>query len=274
MIDFVCKGMDERYTIQDFCRIISILRGEHGCPWDREQTHESLRRNLLEEAYEVCEAIDEASSDHLREELGDLLMQIIFHASIEEEAGRFDLTDVSNGACRKLIYRHPHVFSTTSVADTAEVLENWEVLKRKEKSQGTHTSALDAVARSLPALWRAQKIQAKAKKCGFDWDDVADAMDKLREEVDELQAGLEAKDSENIAEELGDVLFSAVNVARFAGVDPEYVLHGACEKFIRRFRAMEEGVLADGKRVEELSLEELDAYYEKGRRTLRDAEGR
>ena len=272
MINFVCKGADERYTVEDFCKIIAILRGENGCPWDREQTHESLRRNLLEEAYEVCEAIDEGKADHLQEELGDLLMQIIFHASIEEEAGRFDLTDVSDGACRKLIYRHPHVFSTAHASNTEEVLENWEVLKRREKAQATHASALDAVARSLPALWRAQKIQAKARKCGFDWDDVADAMDKLREEVDELQEGLKAQDPENIAEELGDVLFSAVNVARFADVDPEAVLHSACEKFIHRFRAMEQGVLADGKRMEELSLAELDAYYEKGRRTLREEE--
>lgn len=270
MIDFVHKGTDERYTVEDFCKIIAILRGENGCPWDREQTHESLRRNVLEEAYEVCEAIDEGDVDHLQEELGDLLMQIVFHASIEEGLGHFDLTDVSDGACRKLIYRHPHVFSTVHASSTEEVLANWEVLKRREKAQTTHASALDAVARSLPALWRAQKIQAKAKKCGFDWDNVTGAMDKLREEVGELQDGLEAQDSENIAEELGDVLFSVVNVARFVDADPEKVLHCACEKFICRFRAMEQEILADGKRVEELSLTELDAYYEKGRRILRE----
>ena len=265
MIEFTYKNPEERYTVEDFCRIIDILRGEGGCPWDREQTHESIRRNLLEEAYEVCETIDEADPKHMCEELGDLLMQIIFHTAIEKEAGNFDLTDVSNGACRKLIYRHPHVFSDTQVSGTGEVLENWEQLKRKEKAQDTHTSALEGVARSLPALWRAQKIQKKARKCGFDWDQVSDAMAKLREEVDELQAGIDAGDADNIAEELGDVLFSAVNVARFVDVDPENALHACCEKFIRRFRAMEQAVLADGKAVEDLSLAELDAYYEQGK---------
>ncbi len=272
MVNFEYKNQNARYDVQDFSRIIAILRGEGGCPWDREQTHESLRRNLLEEAYEVCEAIDEGSVPNLWEELGDLLMQVIFHAAIEEENGNFDLTDVCDGACRKLIYRHPHVFSDVKVSGTGEVLENWEALKRKEKSQTTVTSALDGVARSLPGLWRAEKIQNKAKKCGFDWPSVDGAMGKLREEVDELQAGLDARDGENIAEELGDVLFSAVNVARFAGVDPEAALHQACEKFIRRFRFMEEAVSAAGRDLEHMSLEEMEHYYQQARQELEGKE--
>ena len=272
MVNFECTNADGRYTVQDFSRIIQLLRGEGGCPWDREQTHESLRRNLLEESYEVCEAIDEGSAPHLQEELGDLLMQVIFHAAIEEEAGRFDLTDVCDGACRKLIYRHPHVFSDVQVSGTGQVLENWEALKRREKSQTTAASALDGVARSLPALWRAEKIQNKAKKCGFDWPAVAGAMDKLREEVDELQAGLDAGDGDNVAEELGDVLFSVVNVARFAGKDPEAVLHQACEKFIRRFRFMEEAISAAGGNMGDMSLEEMEHYYQRARQELEGKE--
>ena len=166
MVDFEYK---KYYNINDFRNIIAILRGENGCPWDREQTHASIRRNLLEEAYEVCEAIDENDPEHLREELGDLLMQVIFHARIEEEAGRFNLDDVADGACKKLINRHPHVFGDLEVKDSRQVLQNWDNIKRVEKSQKTTASAMDDVARSLPALWRSEKMQNKARKVGFDW---------------------------------------------------------------------------------------------------------
>jgi tetrapyrrole methylase family protein/MazG family protein len=265
MLSFLYK---ERYDLHDFREIIALLRSENGCPWDREQTHESIRRNLLEEAYEVCGAIDEKSTPHLQEELGDLLMQIIFHARIEEEAGRFDLEDVADAACRKLIFRHPHVFSNKSVSGSDEVLQNWDKLKRIEKSQETVTSAMDDVTEALPALWRTEKVQNKARKVGFDMQSTAETMDKLREEVVELQEAIDADDAPNIEEELGDVLFCAVNAARFLHVDPEQALHKACDKFIRRFRHMEDGARAEGMVLEDLTLDDMEALYQKARREL------
>ena len=181
MIDFVRK---ESYGLKDLEEIVSLLRAPGGCPWDGEQTHESLRRGLLEESYEVVEAIDEASPEHLKEELGDVLLQEVFHADIEQDAGRFTLDDVADGICKKLIFRHPHVFGDTAVTGSDEVLVNWEELKREEKGQQTYTDTLTAVARSLPALWRAEKVQKKAKKAGFDWPDASGAVDKLSEELE------------------------------------------------------------------------------------------
>ena len=234
MVDFEYKNY---YNVYDLERIIALLRSENGCPWDREQTHESIRRNLLEEAYEAVEAIDEKNAEHLREELGDLLTQIVFHSSIQEEQGSFKLDDVADAVCKKLIYRHPHVFGGVKAEDSAEVLENWDELKRREKGQSTTASAMDSVARSLPALWRAEKIQSKAKKVGFDWDNVSGALDKLFEEAGELREAIAS--GRGIEEELGDLLFSAVNVARFTKTDPEEALHSACEEFTRRFRYIE-----------------------------------
>lgn len=257
MVNFECK---ESYNVDDFRKIISLLRGEGGCPWDREQTHESIRRNLLEEAYEVCEAIDEKDTDHLREELGDLLMQVLFHADMEADAGRFNIDDVADEACKKLILRHPHVFGDVKVENSAEVLDNWDAIKRVEKHQETTGSAMDSVARSLPALWRAEKVQKKAKKAGFDWQSISGAVEKLSEEVDELHSAI--KLGYGVEEELGDVLFSVVNVARFAETDPEDALHQACEKFIRRYRAMEEEASKRGVELSSLSLEEQDEIYQ------------
>lgn len=257
MVNFECK---EHYNVNDFREIISLLRGEGGCPWDREQTHESIRRNLLEEAYEVCEAIDEKSTEHLREELGDLLMQILFHSDIEEKEGRFDLDDVADEACKKLILRHPHVFGDTKVENSAEVLDNWDAIKRVEKHQETTGSAMDSVARSLPALWRAEKVQKKARKAGFDWTSISGAVEKLNEEVDELHSAI--KLGEGIEDELGDVLFSVVNISRFADVDPETALHAACEKFIRRYKAMEDEAKQRGLDLAALPLEEQDELYQ------------
>ena len=262
MVDFEYK---DHYDINDYRRIISLLRGEGGCPWDREQTHESIRRNLLEEAYEVCEAIDEKDPEHLREELGDLLMQVLFHADMEAEQGRFDLDDVADTACKKLILRHPHVFGDTQVSSSAEVLDNWDAIKRKEKHQATTGDAMDSVARSLPALWRAEKIQGKAHKAGFDWPSIDGAVDKLREEVDELEEAVCRR--EGVEEELGDALFALVKVARFSGVDPEAALHACCEKFIRRYRFMEEEAARRGQKLQELSLQEQDALYHLGKKT-------
>lgn len=256
MIDLLNK---KHYNVDDLVHIVQILRHPGGCPWDGEQTHQSIRRNFLEEAYEAVEAIDQDSTEHLKEELGDVLLQVVFHASIEEDAGRFDLNDVADGICRKLIYRHPHVFGDVTVHSTGEVLSNWEELKRKEKGQATQADAVDAVARTLPALWRAEKVQKKAAKVGFDWDDVSGAMDKLSEELDEVRAAI-AGDGDP-AEELGDLLFAAVNVSRFLEVDPEDALQAASDKFAARFRRVEERVSADGRRMEDMTLAELDAIW-------------
>jgi len=260
MVDFEYKN---RYNIYDLQRIIALLRSENGCPWDREQTHESIRRNFLEEAYEAVEAIDDKDPEHLLEELGDVLMQIVFHSRIEEEKGSFNLDDVADAVCKKLIYRHPHVFGTTEVAGSEEVLVNWEELKRREKNQSTTASAMDSVARSLPALWRAEKIQNKAKKVGFDWPDVSGALDKLYEEVNELKEAIAS--GKGVEEELGDLLFAAVNVARFTKTDPEEALHLACDKFTRRFKYVESEAGKMGRELGEMTLEEMDRLYNKAK---------
>ena len=262
MVDFQYK---DSYDVRDLEEIVRILRAPGGCPWDAEQTHESIRRNFLEEAYEAVEAIDEKNPDHLKEELGDVLLQVLFHARMEQEAGRFNLDDVADGVCKKLIYRHPHVFGDVSVTGTGEVLTNWEELKRKEKGQATNTDALDAVARSLPALWRAEKVQKKAKKAGFDWPDVSGALDKLSEELEELRTAV--AEGTNVEEELGDLLFSAVNVSRFVKVDTEEALNGATDKFIGRFRKVEEEVARQGRALEGMSLAELDKLWEHAKET-------
>ena len=257
MVDFKQKDF---YDVADLREIVRLLRAPGGCPWDIEQTHESIRRNFLEEAYEVAEAIDEKNPDHLREELGDVLLQVLFHTQIEEEAGRFTINEVADGVSKKLIFRHPHVFGDRAVTGTGEVLTNWEELKREEKGQTTHSDAVASVARSLPALWRAEKIQQKAKKAGFDWPDVSGAMDKLEEELGELQGAVNGRG--DIAEELGDLLFAAVNVSRFLSCDPEEALSAACDKFTRRFALMEEGAKQQGSAMEALSLPQLDELWD------------
>ena len=262
----------EKYNLDDFIRLIDVLRGPGGCPWDIKQTHESLKRNAVEEAWEVCDAIDEGSMEHLREELGDLLMQVIFHASIEKEKGGFDLDDVSDEAVKKLIHRHPHVFADTKADTPEEVLANWDAIKRADRGQKSVASAMDGIPKGLPGLMRSEKIQNKAAKLGFDWPNVTGALDKLREEVGELQEGIDANDLENIKEELGDVLFSAVNVARFYKLDSEEIMRAACEKFIRRFRFMEEKAAERGLELTELSLGQQEEIYQQARHDLEGKE--
>ena len=262
MIDFVRK---ETYGLKDLEDIVSILRAPGGCPWDGEQTHESLRRGLMEESCEVVEAINEQDPEHLKEELGDVLLQVVFHADIEREAGRFDLDAVADGICKKLIFRHPHVFGDVSVSGSDEVLVNWDELKREEKHQETHTDTLTSVARSLPALWRAEKVQKKAKKAGFDWDDCSGAVDKLAEELGELREAIDL--GTNVTEELGDLMFAAVNVSRFVDADPEECLNAATEKFISRFAKVEALSRAQGKDMKEMTLTELDKLWEEAKRT-------
>lgn len=257
MVNFLQKDF---YDVRDLEEIVALLRAPGGCPWDAEQTHESSRRDFLEEAYEVAEAIDEGDPDHLKEELGDVLLQVVFHAQMEKEAGRFNLDDAADGVCKKLIYRHPHVFGEVEVSGSAQVLENWDKLKRKEKGQDTHTDALNSVARSLPALWRAEKVQKKARKAGFDWDDASGPLDKLQEELDELKAAMTGDG--NVEEELGDLLFAAVNLARFVKVDCEGALTGATDKFIRRFARVEQLAGERSLTMESMPLEELDKLWD------------
>ena len=262
MLDFQRK---DSYNVQDLVEIVRLLRAPGGCPWDAAQTHQSIRRNFLEEAYEVAEAIDEDSPAHLREELGDVLLQVVFHTGIESDAGRFDLDGVADGICKKLIYRHPHVFGTVQVSDTGEVLRNWDALKKAEKGQATTADTMAAVARSLPGLWRAEKVQKKAKKAGFDWPDCNGAVDKLSEELNELKEAI--AQGTNVQEELGDLLFSVVNVARFLKADPEEALNAATEKFISRFAKVEEMALKEGKDMAQMSLEELDKLWDRAKST-------
>lgn len=248
----------DRYGYEDLLEIIRILRSDQGCPWDRVQTHQSIRRGLLEEAYEAAEAIDLDDPALLQEELGDVLMQVVFHADIEKDAGRFTMEDVCDGVVRKLLYRHPHVFGDDQ-ADTPEgVLLRWDQLKRAEKGQSTTADAMDSVARSLPGLWRAEKLQNKAAKAGWDRADIAGAMDKLSGEVASLQ---KAAASSDVSAALGNVLFCAVQVGRIAGIDPEDALGNACEDYIRRFRAVEHEAQQRGLSPDKLSSEEIDLLW-------------
>ena len=260
MIDFESKL---RYDVHDLKKLMELLRGPDGCPWDSEQTHESIRRNLLEEAYEAAEAIDMGNAENLLEELGDVLMQVVFHADIAEKAGRFDLDDIADATCKKLIRRHPHVFGNEKAKDGKESLVFWEEIKREEKQQDTTTEAMRSVARSLPALWRAEKIQKKAAEVGFDWPDSSGALAALRSELSELEQAVDS--GAGIREELGDILFSVVNLARFFDVDPEEALCSSSEKFMSRFDRMESAARISGKRLEDMALDDMELLYQKAK---------
>ena len=262
MINFVRKP---QYGYEDLLEIIRLLRSEDGCPWDKAQTHQSIRRGLLEEAYEAAEAIDNDDPVLLKEELGDVLMQVVFHADIESDAGRFTIDDVCDGVVKKLLFRHPHVFGSECEDSPELVPVSWDKLKRQEKGQKTVADSMDSVARSLPGLWRAEKLQNKAASAGFEWPAVQGALDKLEEEVGELRRAVE--EGGDVPEELGDVLFAAVKVGRFCACDPEDAVNGTCEKFIRRFRAVENGAAAQGREVSQLSLEEMTALWNEAKRS-------
>ena len=255
----------ERYDIHDLVEIMRILRAPGGCPWDAEQTHESIKKNLIEETYEVIEAINKNDKELLCEELGDTLMQVVFHAQMEKEAGAFDFNDVSDGVCKKLIERHPHVFGEVTISGVDDVLTNWDAIKRKTKGQKSTTDSMQSVPRELPALMRATKLQKKAADVGFDWDDVSGALDKLEEEIGELRAAIENKDKENMTEELGDILFSAVNVSRFIKTDAEEALTAASDKFLSRFTKVE--ALAKEREIDMKSagIAELDKLWDEAK---------
>lgn len=252
------------YGFQDLVEIVALLRSENGCPWDKEQDHKSIRRNFIEETYEAVEAIDNDDIELLREELGDVLLQVVFHAQMERERGSFQIEDVADGICKKLIYRHPHVFKDTKADSSDEVLRNWDALKKVEKGQKTVTESMESVSRALPSLIRAEKIQDKAAKVGFDWDDIFGAMEKVKEEFTELENAIEGKGIPD--EEIGDLLFAVVNVARYLKKDAEKCLGGSCDKFIRRFSYIEQQAVKQGKKLTDLALEEMDALWEEKKR--------
>ena len=258
-----------KYVFDDLVKIMVKLRGEGGCPWDREQTHRSLSKNLIEETYEVIEGIDTEDDALLQEELGDLLLQIVFHAQIASETARFDIDDVADGICKKLIRRHPHIFGNVTADTSAAVLRNWDNIKRQEKGQTSVAQTMSHIYRGLPALMRAQKIQSKAAKAGFDWTEMGPALDKLSEEAEELREAVDGRGDP--AEELGDLLFAAVNVARFLKADPEDTLQAATDKFAARFRLVEQQVLASGRQMDELSLSELDELWSQIKHSIPEA---
>ena len=251
------------YGFDDLVAIMKLLRSECGCPWDKEQTHESIRKNLIEETYEVVDAIDRKDVEALKEELGDVLLQVVFHSQMESERGRFSVDDVCNDVCRKLIVRHPHILGDTVADDAGTVLKNWEEIKNKTKGMKKQSESLAAVPASLPALMRAQKMQSRAAKVGFDFAGADAAVEKLEEETKELREALNS--GSGSAEELGDVLFSAVNVARFISVDAEECLFRATEKFLSRFQTMERLAEAEGRTLAEADMSEMDELWSKAK---------
>lgn len=270
---YVPRSEDDMLRQRTFARlheIVGILRSPGGCPWDQEQTHESIRKNLIEETYEVIETIDEDDPEHMQEELGDLLLQVMLHSQMEEEVGTFNVFDVIQGLNDKLIFRHPHVFGQNKAEDAEAALANWEQMKAEEKrrkgQKPEQTSALDGIPRDLPALMKAYKLQKKASKVGFDWDQINDVFLKIEEELSELREAVEqGLDPEEQVAELGDLLFAATNAARFLHADPEEALSRTNRKFVKRFRFIEAQLKAKGKTVEDSSLEEMDAIWQQAK---------
>ncbi|WP_379971455.1 nucleoside triphosphate pyrophosphohydrolase [Ectobacillus sp. sgz5001026] len=259
---------DESILLHEFHtlrQIIATLRGPNGCPWDKEQTHESLKRYLIEETYELLEAIDEKDDEHITEELGDILLQVMLHAQIGEDEGWYSIDDIIKGLAEKMIRRHPHVFGDVSVTSTNEVLENWNDIKKTEKGK-ERESVLSGIPKTMPQLLQAYEIQKKAAKVGFDWKDVEPMLEKMTEEWDEFRAEVKVMDTEKMLKEFGDILFAIVNIARFYKINPEEALHTTNIKFINRFTYMEEQVASMGKAMEDLTLEELDILWEEAKK--------
>lgn len=261
----------ETYSLSDLLTLIRLLRSPEGCPWDRAQTHESLRSNFLEETHEAIEAINQKDMPHLKEELGDVLLQIVLHAEIAEEGGAFSFQDVLNALCEKLVTRHPHVFGAEAAGDPAEALSRWDAAKRAERGTQKQSELLQSVPRSLPALMRAEKVQGRARRVGFDWPSVDGALAALDGETQELREAVAAGDAAAIEEELGDVLFSAVNVGRFVKTDAEQALTQASDKFIRRFTRVEQLAQAAHIPMPGAPLEELDALWEQAKQEERES---
>lgn len=256
----------ESYNVYDLVRIVKILRSENGCPWDKVQTHQSIRNDFLEEVYEVIDAIDCNSDEMLREELGDVLLQVVFHAQIECEEGNYNLDDIANDICRKLIIRHPHVFGNVNAENVETVLTNWDSIKKETKGQESYTDTLNSVPKVFPSLMRAQKLGKRAGRAGMDFKGKDDCFESLKSEVAELEEALENGDGRSAEEELGDLLFSCANLARKLNADAEQLLYNANEKFLNRFEAVENAVRQDGLDMPTLSIEVLDKYWAKAKK--------
>ncbi|MGU8236713.1 bifunctional methyltransferase/pyrophosphohydrolase YabN [Clostridium perfringens] len=262
---YIPKDLGNKKDFQDLLDIIETLRSPGGCPWDREQTHESLKSALLEECYEVIDAIENEDEDALIEELGDVLLQVVFHASIGKEDGYFDIMDVIGGISNKMINRHPHVFGNEEANTSEQVLVNWDEIKKEEKGIKTLTEEMQNIAKSIPATTRAYKVQKKAKKVGFDWDDVNCAMDKVKEELNEIKEVYNCEDKSIIEGEVGDLLFACINVARFLEVDGELALDKTIKKFIKRFSYIENEAIKNNKNLKDMTLEEMDKLWEEAK---------
>lgn len=252
--------------IARFIELIAHLRSPEGCPWDRKQTHQTLRTNLLEETYEALEAIDQDDSDHMKEELGDLLLQIVLHAQIAKENGTFDFSDVTHDVYEKIFHRHPHVFAQLDVEDVSEVMTNWENIKaheREEKKSPNNNSILESIPVQLPALAVAQKYQERAARVGFDWESKEPVLEKVHEELDELA---NAENPREMEEELGDLLFAVVNLVRWSGFDAETVLRMSNKKFLKRFNFIEKKISDNGQILSDATLSEMDALWDQSKR--------
>jgi tetrapyrrole methylase family protein / MazG family protein len=260
---YIPKDLKNKRDFNDLLSIIETLRGEDGCPWDREQTHQSLKKSLIEESYEVIDAIDQEDDDSLIEELGDVLLQVVFHASIGNEDGYFNISDIIEGICNKMISRHPHVFKDANELNSSEeVLVKWDELKKKEKGYNSITEEMNGITKGLPALLRAHKVQEKARKVGFDFEDVKFAINKVKEELNEVIDVYNTENVEKIKEELGDLFFSCVNVARFLKVDEEIALNYTIDKFIKRFAYIEKTAKEKNIEITNMSMEEMDKLWE------------
>lgn len=253
--------LKDKYTIENLREIMVRLRQPDGCPWDRVQTHQSIKKSMIEETYEAIDALDMGDDKAFANELGDVLLQVIFHAQIADERGAFNFDDVLREVCTKLITRHTHVFGEDNAGDADEALTNWEKNKKKEKKIETYTGVLSDVPKYLPALMRAEKVQKKAKGFGFDWDDIEPVYEKVSEEIDEVKEAYKSGDTESIREEYGDLLFAVVNLGRFLGVDSETAMTGATNKFISRFGKMEKLANEKGLDLAQMSLEDMDKLW-------------
>jgi len=262
-VDFEFK---DKYDISDLISIVKVLRSPGGCPWDRKQTHSSIKKNFIEETYEVIEAINKDNPEMLKEELGDILLQVALHAEMEDEKGSFSFNDVANDIVKKLVIRHPHVFGDVVANNEEEALTSWDSAKAQSKGTKLQSESMASVPRELPALMRAQKIQQKAAKVGFDWDDSKGAFDKLEEEINELKIALTQGSEAEIEEEFGDVLFSCVNISRFLKLDSEEALTGATDKFLERFKRVEALAKEQNIDMKSSSIDVLDALWDEAKK--------
>ncbi len=253
-------------SIEELLNVMRRLRGPDGCPWDREQTLESLKSDLIEEAYEVIDAIESGCCSSLEEELGDLLLQVVFQSQICEENGHFEFSDVANAIIDKLKRRHPHVFGDVQVSNSSDVLQNWDEIKKQEKKQAEKkVSIVSGIPKHLPALQKAHQVQKRAARAGFDWETIDDVFAKLHEEIEEVKEAISRNHEDDIRDELGDLLFSVVNVSRYLGHNPEELLNHNVKKFVRRFQQVEDQVHASGKAFKEFSVDELDAFWDEAK---------